>query len=83
MTLFMDIHSLGGTVSVEEVVEARKADLLVQPSYAVRFLRYWVCAEHGKVFCLIDAPSAIAAATVHLDAHGGVPQEIVAVQEGV
>ena len=82
MALFMDVHSLEGSVSVEDVVRARLADLMVQPSYGVRFLRYWVCEELGKVFCLIEAPSAIAAATVHLEAHGGVAQELVAVQEG-
>jgi hypothetical protein len=82
MALFMDVHSLDGAVSVEDVVRARKADLMVQPDYGVRFLRYWVCEELGKVFCLVEAPSAIAAATVHLEAHGGVAQEVVPVSEG-
>jgi len=41
-----------------------------------------VSEESGKVFCLVDAPSAIAAATVHLEAHGGVAQELFAVEEG-
>jgi hypothetical protein len=82
MTLFMDVHSLDGTVRIEDVVQARKADLMVQPTYGVRFLRYWVCEERGIVFCLVDAPSAIAAATVHLEAHGGVAQEVVRVSEG-
>ena len=82
MALFMDVHSLDGSVSVEDVVRARKADLMVQPSYGVRFLRYWVCEELGKVFCLVEAPSAIAAATVHLEAHGGVAQEVLPVSEG-
>lgn len=82
MALFMDVHSLTGTVTVDEVVQARIADLMVQPAYGVRFLRYWVCEESGMVFCLVDAPSAIAAATVHLEAHGGVAQEVVPVREG-
>ena len=81
MPLFMDVHSMD-EMSVEDVVHARLADLHTQPSYDVRYLRYWVCEESGKVFCLVDAPSAIAAATVHLEAHGGVAQELFAVQEG-
>lgn len=78
----MDVHSHGRSVRVEEVVRARVADLMTQPRYGVHYLRYWVCEELGKVFCLVEAPSAIAAATVHLEAHGDVAQEVVPVQEG-
>lgn len=82
MPLFMDVHTLAGEVHVEDVVEARLADLRTQPRYDVHYLRYWVCEESGKVFCLVEAPSAIAAAMVHMRAHGGVAQELFAVQEG-
>jgi hypothetical protein len=37
---------------------------------------------HGKIFCLVEAPSADAAATVHREAHGLVAAEIYEVQEG-
>lgn len=77
----MDVHTMDA-VSIDDVVHARLADLRTQPTYDVRYLRYWVCEESGKVFCLVDAPSAIAAATVHLEAHGGVAQELFAVLEG-
>ncbi|WP_425489395.1 nickel-binding protein [Nocardioides piscis] len=30
-----------------------------------KYLRYWVDEAHGKIFCLAEAPSADAAATVH------------------
>ena len=82
MPIFMDVHTLDEAVTVDEVVRARMADLVTQPAYCVRYLRYWVCEESGKVFCLVEAPSAIAAATVHLEAHGSVAQEIVPVLEG-
>jgi hypothetical protein len=36
----------------------------------------------GKIFCLAEAPSAEAAATVHREAHGLVAEEIYQVQEG-
>ena len=81
MSLFMDVHTVD-EVTVEDVVHARLADLRTQPSYGVRYLRYWVSEEAGKLFCLVDAPSAIAAATVHLEAHGSVAQELYAVREG-
>jgi hypothetical protein len=48
----------------------------------VHYLKYWVDEAHGKIFCLVDAPDAEAAATVHREAHGGVADEIFQVQEG-
>jgi hypothetical protein len=41
--------------------------------YDVRYLRYWVDERGGKVFCLVEAPSGAAAASVHRQAHGLVP----------
>jgi Protein of unknown function (DUF4242) len=46
------------------------------------YLRYWVNEKHGKVFCLVEAPSTDAAATVHLEAHGLVADEVFEVHEG-
>jgi Protein of unknown function (DUF4242) len=37
---------------------------------------------HGKVFCLVEAPSAAAAEDVHREAHGLVADDIFQVQEG-
>ena len=37
----------------------------------------------GKVFCLVDAPSAEAASTVHREAHGLVADGVFEVQEGL
>ena len=81
MTLYLDVHTVPGA-RIEDVVEARLADLRTQGAYGVRFLRYWFSADAGKVFCLVDAPSAIAASQVHLEAHGGTASEIFAVREG-
>ena len=35
-----------------------------------------------QIFCLVEAPDADAAATVHREAHGLVAEEIYEVQEG-
>jgi len=64
------------------VAKAHLADLQTQGRYDVRYLRYWVNEAQGKVFCLVDAPDADAAATVHRDAHGLVADEIYPVHEG-
>ena len=82
MSLFMDVHTIAGGVSTDDVAKAHLADLQTQGTYDVQYLRYWVNELDGKVFCLVDAPSADAAATVHRDAHGLVADEIYAVQEG-
>jgi Protein of unknown function (DUF4242) len=82
MALFMDAHTLSGPVTLDDVAKAHAADLQTQDAHGVHYLRYWVDQEHGKVFCLVDAPDADAAATVHREAHGLVADEIYPVAEG-
>ena len=82
MPLFMDVHTIDGGVSVDDVTKAHLADLQTQGRYDVSYLRYWVDEAKGKVFCLVDAPDALAAATVHREAHGLVADEIYTVYEG-
>ena len=82
MPLYMDIHTISGGVACSDVAEAHKADLQTQGPHDVRYLRYWVDEQEGKVFCLVEAPSAEAAATVHKEAHGLLADEIFQVQEG-
>ena len=60
----------------------KPADLQAQAAYDVRYLRYWVDEGAGRVFCLVEAPSAEAAANVHREAHGLVADHIYRVQEG-
>jgi hypothetical protein len=83
MPLYLDVHTVDGGVSINDVARAHVADLQTQPKYDVRYLRYWVGEQEGKVFCLVEAPSADAANTVHREAHGLIANEIYQVQEGV
>jgi hypothetical protein len=82
MPLFMDVHTIADGVAVADVAQAHRADLQKQGEHDVNYLRYWVDEAHGKVFCLVEAPAAEAAATVHREAHGLVADEIYQVQEG-
>ena len=82
MTLFMDAHTLEGGVAVADVAAAHQADLETQTAYGVSYLRYWVDEAAGKIFCLVEAPDAETANTVHREAHGLVADEIYAVTEG-
>jgi hypothetical protein len=54
-----------GGVTAGDVAKAHMADLQTQGKYDVRYLRYWVDEQQGKVFCLVEAPSADAASAVH------------------
>jgi class 3 adenylate cyclase len=82
MPTYMDIHELHG-VTAEEVAKAHAADLEVQQKHGVNYLKYWVNESCGKVFCLVDAPSAEAASHVHREAHGLAAEKIIEVQPEV
>ena len=81
MALFMDTHNIEGGVSAADVAAAHEADLATQGPHGVDYLRYWVDEEAGKIFCLVEAPNAEAANTVHREAHGLVADEIYSVTE--
>jgi hypothetical protein len=83
MPLYMDVHTLDSAVTMDDVAKAHAADLQTQTSHDVHYLRYWVDESEGRIFCLVDAPDAEAANTVHREAHGLVAAEIYAVKEGV
>ncbi|MBA2725727.1 MAG: DUF4242 domain-containing protein [Actinobacteria bacterium] len=82
MPTFMDVHTMDGGVTAGDVAGAHKADLETQTKYGVNYKSYWVDEAAGKIFCLVDAPDAETAATVHREAHGLVAQEIYEVSEG-
>ncbi|HEU5037766.1 MAG TPA: DUF4242 domain-containing protein [Nocardioides sp.] len=82
MPLYMDVHHLDGGAAIEDVAKAHAADLAVQDNYEVKYLRYWVDEAAGTIFCLVEAPSADAASTVHREAHGLVADEVHLVKEG-
>jgi hypothetical protein len=83
MALFMDVHNKVEGLTADAAAGAHQRDLEVQDKYGVRYERYWFDEGSGKVFCLVEAPDAEAAATVHREAHGLVADEIVPVREGV
>jgi hypothetical protein len=82
MPLFMDVHNLEGGVTVDDVAKAHQEDLKVQENHGVNYKQYWVDEAHGKIFCLVEAPDAEAANTVHREAHGLVADEVYPVKEG-
>ncbi|HVF73352.1 MAG TPA: nickel-binding protein [Chthoniobacterales bacterium] len=79
MPLYMDIHELAGKTA-GDVAGAHRADLETQQKYGVEYHKYWVNERCGRAFCLVEAPSAEAAARVHREAHGLVAGKIIEVQ---
>jgi hypothetical protein len=83
MPLFMDVHeSMPEGASAKDVAEAHAADVRTQEKYGVKYLRYWVDETGRKIFCLVEAPDAETAITVHREAHGLVADRIHEVEEG-
>ena len=70
MPLYLDTHNHVPGLTGEAVAQAHARDLEVQGKYNVSYLRYWYDEATGKVYCLVDAPSAAAAEEVHREAHG-------------
>jgi hypothetical protein len=78
--LFMDVHELGrGKVTAKDVAEAHRKDLATQGKYGVDYKAYWVDEKEGRVYCLVEGPSATAVNTVHKEAHGLVASKIMEV----
>ena len=83
MPLFMDVHdTLPDGATAADVAGAHAEDLKIQQKYGVDYKSYWVDEENGKVFCLVEAPDAEAAARVHQEAHGLVADHLYPVTEG-
>jgi hypothetical protein len=82
MPLFIDVHTMEGPVSAEQAAGAHRADLETQGRYGVDYKQYWVDQEHGRIFCLVEAPDADAAISAHREAHGLVADAIFPVAEG-
>lgn len=80
--LFMDYHRGVNGLTAAAVADAHRRDLEIQGAHDVEYLRYWFDEGSGKVFCLVEAPTAEAAITVHRAAHGLTADELIPVQEG-
>lgn len=78
MPLYMDIHHVDGATA-EEITRAHHADTEIQHKHGCDCLKYWWNEKQGKLFCLIEAPSAAAAEAVHREAHGLLAEKIIEV----
>lgn len=83
MPLFLDVHEkMPEGATVEDVKGAHEQDVKIQDQYGVKYLKYWVDEKARKIWCLVEAPDADAAAKVHKEAHGLLADTIYEVTEG-
>jgi Protein of unknown function (DUF4242) len=82
MPLYLDEHEHIPGLTGAAVADAHARDMEVGPKHGVSYLRYWYDEATGKVFCLVDAPTAEAAEQVHREAHGLLADRILEVKEG-
>lgn len=82
-TYFIDVHDLEpGKVTFADVEAAHKKDLATQNKYGVKFMKFWVDEEKGKVYCLSQAKNEESVSNTHKDAHGLIPSNVYHVSSG-
>jgi len=83
LSYYIDVHDLEpGKVTFEDVAGAHAKDLATQDKYGVKFIKYWVDEDKGKVYCLSQAPNSELVSNTHKEAHGLVPSTVYQVTEG-
>lgn len=81
MPLFMDIHRMD-EIDPVALAAGHEQDVQVGERYGVSYTDYWFSENPGTVFCLVEAPSAEAAESVHRETHGLLADEIIEVKPG-
>jgi class 3 adenylate cyclase len=79
MPLYLDRHDLPDGVTAEAVALAHVRDLEIQDRYGAHYLSYWFDYDRQVAFCLVKAPSKVAAEAVHREAHGLIAARIIEV----
>jgi class 3 adenylate cyclase len=79
MPLYMDIHTVDPSTTWEDIAQAHFKDMAIQADFNVEYLKYFYNQNCGKLFCLVEAPSAEAAKCVHEQAHGLLAEKLIEV----
>lgn len=78
MPVYMDRHYIEGATR-RAVADAHLKDLALQDKYNIKFLTYWFDEMRSTAFCLIEATDQETIERAHNEAHGSIPNEILAV----
>ncbi|HVM31194.1 MAG TPA: nickel-binding protein [Candidatus Limnocylindrales bacterium] len=80
MPYFMDRHDLNGATAAD-IAAAHLKDVETQKRHDVDFVTYWFDYERQHAFCFARAPSREAVISVHREAHGELPSQVIDVDE--
>ncbi len=80
MPLFIDVHTEDHEDGAEDLAPAPAREPGAQGGRASEDEPFWLGDKAGKVFWLVEAPSAEDARAVHRRAHGAVTSKIYEVQ---
>ncbi|HTQ27375.1 MAG TPA: nickel-binding protein [Puia sp.] len=80
MPIYMDIHHVPGAEALD-LAEAHRKDMLIQDDYQCKAMTYWLDANRGVAFCLIEAPDKSIVEEMHRMSHGLVPHKVIEVRD--
>ena len=79
---FMDRHEFSG-LTATDAANMHLKDMAIQDRFGVQLLTYWFDYDRQTAFCLASAPTADAVSALHAESHGGVPTQVIEVDERV
>lgn len=79
---YMDRHEFTG-LTATEAANMHLRDMALQDRFGVQLLTYWFDYDRQTAFCLADAPSADDVSALHAASHGGIPTQVIEVDERV
>ena len=78
----MDRHEFTG-LTATDAANMHLKDMELQDRFGVQLLTYWFDYDRQTAFCLANAPSAEAVRALHGASHGGIPTQVIEVDQRV
>ncbi len=78
----MDRHEFSG-LTATDAANMHLKDMELQDSFGVQLLTYWFDYDRQTAFCLANAPNADAVSALHAESHGGIPTQVIEVDQRV
>ena len=79
---YMDRHEFAG-LTATDAANMHLRDMAIQERFGVQLLTYWFDYDRQTAFCLANAPRADAVSALHAESHGGIPTQVIEVDQRV
>jgi AraC-like DNA-binding protein len=83
MPIYLDRHRFTNSVSPKDAAQNHLFNLGIQDQYGCKAITYWFDEVRKVAFCLVEAPNREAVSQMHDHTHGGIPNEIIEVDESI